>query len=77
MSEVSQGRDGIKLSLPNKYKAWENLKNYFDWGTKKDSGADSNSLIDAISKSTKKLYENQKEENNDSNDDWKAATKDY
>ena len=77
LSEVSQGRDGIKLSLPNKYKAWENLKNYFDWGTKKDSEADSNSLIDAISKSTKKLYENQKEENNDSNDDWKEATKDY
>ena len=39
--------------------------------------SNSNSLMYAISKSTKKLYENQKEENNDSNDDWKEATKDY
>lgn len=76
LSAVSQGRDGIKLDLPNKYKAWENLRTFFDWGNKKENNTQTNSLIEAINTSTKKLYS--EEENKEISDaDWKNATKDY
>ena len=76
LSAVSQGRDGIKLDLPNKYKAWDNLRTFFDWGNKKENDTQTNSLIEAINTSTKKLYS--EEENKEiSDEDWKNATKDY
>lgn len=57
ITEIKQGRDGISIKLVDKLKAWEKLREFFDWKQKQEkSESTDNSLIDAIGKSTKDVW---------------------
>lgn len=54
IQSIKQGRDGITIQLMDKMKAWENIKNFFEWKVhkEKETKADSG-IIEAINNSSK------------------------
>lgn len=57
ITEIKQGRDGISIKLVDKLKAWEKLKEFFEWKLNQEkTESKENSLIDAIGKSTKDIW---------------------
>lgn len=57
ITEIKQGRDGISIKLVDKLKAWEKLRDYFDWKERQTkSEKTSNSLVNAIGKSAKDVW---------------------
>lgn len=65
VTSIKQGRDGITINLVDKMKAWEKIKDFFEWGVKKEENnqVDSN-IINAINNSAKGTWV-EGEENND------------
>ena len=51
ITEIKQGRDGISIKFPDKLKAWEKLRDFFDWKSKQeDNTDDKNNLIEILNK---------------------------
>lgn len=62
ISEIRQGRDGITIKLMDKMKAWENIKDFFEWKTKKEKETSvDKSILSAINNSTSNTWK--KDEN--------------
>ena len=61
VTSIKQGRDGITINLVDKMKAWEKIKEFFEWQTKKEekNKTDSN-IINAINNSAKSTWEEDK-----------------
>ena len=61
VTSIKQGRDGITINLVDKMKAWERIKEFFEWQTKKEekNKTDSN-IINAINNSAKSTWEEDK-----------------
>ena len=57
---IKQGRDGITIQLPDKMKAWENIKNFFEWKAQKkvEENIDSN-ILSALGQTAKSSWENE------------------
>lgn len=65
VTSIKQGRDGITINLVDKMKAWEKIKDFFEWQTKKEEkNKMDNNIIDAINNSAKSAWV-EGEENND------------
>lgn len=72
ITEIKQGRDGISIKLADKMKAWEKLRDFFDWKSKEqEKKTQDNNLMDALNEKSeiwdndpdKDLKEMQEEEN--------------
>lgn len=51
---IKQGKDGITIQLPDKMKAWENIRNFFEWKAQKEKETNCDSgIIEAITNSAK------------------------
>ena len=58
VTSIKQGRDGITINLVDKMKAWEKLKEYFQWGEKKEEESKiDTSIINAINNSAKGTWD--------------------
>ena len=57
---IKQGKDGITIQLPDKMKAWENIRNFFEWKAQKkvEENIDSN-ILSALGESSKSSWENE------------------
>lgn len=65
VTSIKQGRDGITINLVDKMKAWEKIKDFFEWQTKKEEkNKMDNNIIEAINNSAKSAWA-EGEENND------------
>ena len=65
VTSIKQGRDGITINLVDKLKAWEKIKDFFDWQQKKEEkNKMDNNIIEAINNSAKTAWV-EGEENND------------
>lgn len=60
ITSIKQGRDGISIQLPDKMKAWENIKNFFEWKAQKkvEENIDSN-ILSALGQTAKSSWENE------------------
>lgn len=58
IQSIKQGRDGISIQLMDKMKAWENIKNFFEWKAQKqiEENIDSN-ILSALGNSAKNSWE--------------------
>lgn len=49
ITEIKQGKDGISIKFPDKLKAWEKLKDFFDWKNKvDDDDSGKNNLLEVL-----------------------------
>lgn len=57
---IKQGKDGITIQLPDKMKAWENIRNFFEWKAQKkvEENIDSN-ILSALGESSKSSWGNE------------------
>lgn len=56
---IKQGRDGISIQLMDKMKAWENIKNFFEWkAQKKAEESVNNNILEALGNSAKSSWGN-------------------
>lgn len=71
ITSIKQGKDGITISLVDKAKCWEKIKDYFDWQqeVEKKNKFDNN-IIEAIKTRAKELWNNE-----DENEDLSVVVK--
>lgn len=59
IQSIKQGRDGITIQLMDKMKAWENIKNFFEWKVQKKAEENVDSgILEALGDSAKSSWEN-------------------
>lgn len=57
ITSIKNGRDGISIQLMDKMKAWENIKNFFEWKVKKEEKeAQNNNILIALGESAKNSW---------------------
>lgn len=63
ITEIKQGRDGISIKIQDQFKAWEKLKEFFEWKNKAENNSKiENNLIDAISGKVETTWSQDSEE---------------
>ena len=64
ITEIKQGRDGISIKLQDQFKAWEKLKEFFEWKQQPETSSNTeNSLIKALEKSTDDVWDKDEADN--------------
>lgn len=63
---IRQGKDGITITLVDKLRSWEKLKEFFEWKREKEQKAISDSnIINAIKSRVKEMWTGEEDENKD------------
>lgn len=68
IQEIKQGKDGISIKLVDKMRAWEKLKEFFEWKKQQeDNSKISNNLIEVLQTKTENVWEDDEEGTEDAN----------